>query len=187
MNELLLPAIRDRYSPMIFGDRKISETAVYLLFEAARWAPSSFNEQPWAFVYTTDDQQKGYEQFLSLLTAYNRDWASSAPLLILSLTKKRFALNGKDNSYALHDTGMAVGNLILQASFMGMQAHQMGGYDKAKARETLNISEEYIPCAIIAVGYPGNPYEAAEPYRERALEERVRNPVSDFVFKERMP
>jgi nitroreductase len=122
-----------------------------------------------------------------LLTAYNRDWASLAPLIILSLAKKRFALNGKENSYAMYDTGMAVGNLILQASSMGMQVHQMGGYDKEKSRELLNISDEYIPCAMMAVGYPGNPYEAVEPYRERALEERLRNPVSDFVFNERMP
>ena len=183
INELL----EKRRSPLAFDSKPVEEVKLMRLFEAARWAPSSRNEQPWRFIYATRDERPSFERMLDCLAGGNRIWAKDVPLLILSIAKSVSSYNGSHNAYALHDTGMAVCNLLVQATDMGLSVHQMGGYDKDLARKTLNIPEGYQPVAMIAVGYPGNPDDLPEDLRKRELAERTRLPLEKFVFRSTWP
>jgi len=146
--------IRNRWSPRAFGDRPVETGALHRLFEAARWAPSSFNEQPWAFVVGTREKPEEHGAIGDCLVETNR-WANAAPVLMVSLAKLTFAHNDKPNRHAHHDLGLAVGLMLAQATDLGLVAHQLGGFDVAKARATLQIPESYDPVAVIALGYPG--------------------------------
>lgn len=170
----LLTSIEERYSPVDFQERVLTEEELKSLFDAARRAASSFNEQPWRFVYATKDNPQEYQGLLDLLVPQNQEWAKKAPVLILSVAKIKSSVTGKDNIYAFHDTGMAVGNLLAQATSMGIYAHQMGGYDRKKARHSLNLPEDHAPVAMIALGYR-RPGEEKKPLQ--------RNAISSFVFK----
>ncbi len=180
--DMINKLITDRYSPVIFDPGAVGEEKVNMLFEAARWAPSSRNEQPWRFIYAHRNDAV-FEDMLSTLVDENRIWAQNAPLLILSIAKTTFAYKGKPNYYAFHDTGMAVANLLIQATDMGLYVHQMGGYDKEKARDVLNIPEGYQPVAMMAVGYKGNPEEMPEELRSRDKAERKRKSRSELVYR----
>ncbi len=180
--DMINKLITDRYSPVLFDPGAVGEEKVNMLFEAARWAPSSRNEQPWRFIYAHRNDDV-FEDMLSTLFDENRIWAQNAPLLILSIAKTTFTYKGKPNYYAFHDTGMAVANLLIQATDMGLYVHQMGGYDKEKARDLLNIPEGYQPVAMIAVGYKGNPEEMPEELRKRDKAERKRKFRSELVYR----
>ncbi len=180
--DMINKLITDRYSPVLFDPGAVGEEKVNMLFEAARWAPSSRNEQPWRFIYAHRNDDV-FEDMLSTLFDENRIWAQNAPLLILSIAKTTFTYKGKPNYYAFHDTGMAVANLLIQATDMGLYVHQMGGYDKEKARDVLNIPEGYQPVAMIAVGYKGNPEEMPEELRKRDKAERKRKFRSELVYR----
>lgn len=180
--ETINKLITDRFSPVAFDPGAVQEEKVNRLFEAARWAPSSRNEQPWRFIYAHRNDDI-FEDMLSTMVEGNRIWAQNAPLLILSIAKTTFSNNGKPNHYALHDTGMAVANLLIQATDMGLYVHQMGGYDKEKARSVLNIPDGYQPVAMIAVGYKGNPEDMPEELRSRDKAVRKRKPRSELVFR----
>lgn len=180
--EIINKLITDRFSPVAFDPGTVGEEKVNRLFEAARWAPSSRNEQPWRFIYAHRNDDV-FEDMLSTLVEGNRIWAQNAPLLILSVAKTTFSNNDKPNHYALHDTGMAVANLLIQATDMGLYVHQMGGYDKEKARNVLNIPEGYQPVAMIAVGYKGNPEELPGDLGSRDRAVRKRKPRSELVFR----
>lgn len=180
--EIINKLITDRFSPVAFAPGAVGEDKVKRLFEAARWAPSSRNEQPWRFIYAHRNDAV-FEDMLNTLVDENRIWAQNAPLLILSIAKTTFSHNGKPNQYAFHDTGMAVANLLIQATDMGLYVHQMGGYDKEMARDVLNIPEGYQPVAMIAVGYKGNPEEMPEELRSRDKAERKRKSRSELVYR----
>jgi len=109
-------------------------------------------------------------------------WAFRAPVLILSVARLLFEDDGTPNRHALHDTGMAVENLVLQATGLGLQAHQMAGYDVEKARRECQIPPGFEPVAMIAVGYPGDPAMLPDYLRERELKPRERQPINNFVF-----
>lgn len=179
INEL----IEKRRSPLAFDSKPVEEVKLMRLFEAARWAPSSRNEQPWRFIYATSDDTPSFDRMLECLAEGNRIWAKKVPLLILSIAKSVSSYNGTPNKYAMHDTGLAVGSLLLQATDMGLSVHQMGGYDKDMARRRLNIPDGYEPVAMIAVGYPGNAEDLPEELRKREMAERTRLPIEKFVFK----
>jgi nitroreductase len=174
--------IARRWSPRAFEERPIESEKLKSLFEAARWAPSSNNEQPWRFLAATKEQRPDYERLLGCLSEGNAKWAFRAPLLILSVASLFFEDNGKPNRHALHDTGLAAENLVLQATAMGLLAHQMAGYDLEKARKECQIPSGFEPVAMIAVGYPGDPSVLPDYLRERELKPRERQPVEDFVF-----
>jgi len=176
---------RQRWSPRAFDERPVEIEKLQSLFEAARWAPSSNNEQPWRFVIGTKENQTAYDRLLACLVEGNRKWAHRAPVLILSVASVNFEDDAKPNRHAFHDTGMAVENLVLQATAMGLQAHQMAGFDVEKSRTTLTIPSGYEPVAMIAVGYPGDPAVLPDYLREREVKPRDRQPTSDFVFSER--
>ncbi|MDJ0507899.1 MAG: nitroreductase family protein [Crocosphaera sp.] len=177
--------IKQRWSPVAFNNRPIEATKVASLLEAARWAASCFNEQPWSFIVATQDNSQEYNKLLSCLVEANQKWAKDAPLLILSVAKLTFEHNGKPNRHAWHDVGLALGNLTLQAQSFGLFVHQMAGFDGDKARSLYNIPQNYEPVTALAVGYPGNASQLAPDLAERQLSPRTRKPFSDFVFRDR--
>lgn len=175
-------AISDRRSPLAFSLKPIESSKIYLLFEAARWAPSSYNEQPWRFIYSTRENPEGFQKLHDCLMPGNQSWVKNVPMLVLSVAKKNFSLNDEPNFYAFHDVGLATQNLMLQAVHMGLVSHPMGGFDKTKARELFQIPDGYAPAAMIAIGYAGNPGDLAEDLYKRETAERIRKPQSETVF-----
>jgi nitroreductase len=171
-----------RWSPRAFSDQPIEADKLRMLFEAARWAPSSNNEQPWRFIVANKDSETEWNRLLACLVEGNRTWAYRAPVLILSVASLNFEDDSKPNRHAFHDTGMAVENLVLQATALGLSAHQMAGFDVEKARTDLQIPSGYEPVAMIAVGYPGDPALLSDRLRARETQPRVRKPVTEFVY-----
>ena len=176
------PLIERRWSPRAFSGKGIDSGTLASLLEAARWAPSSYNEQPWSFIVATREDRVEYERLLSCLVPANRQWARQAPVLILSVARMSFERNGKPNRHAFHDVGLALANLILQATSMDLHAHPMGGFDGQAARRTYDIPEGHEPVAVIAVGYAGDPEILPGDYREMELSPRERKPLESFVF-----
>ncbi|NEQ38395.1 MAG: nitroreductase family protein [Okeania sp. SIO3I5] len=178
INDLL----KKRWSSLAFIDKKVEAEVLLSLLEAARWSPSSFNEQPWSFIVATKENPAEYDRLLSCLAEGNQPWASLAPVLMLSVAKLSFDRNNKPNRHAFHDVGLAVASLTFQATEMGLRVRQMAGFDVDKARELYKISEQYEPVTAIALGYPGEPDILPESLRERELSPRSRKPISSFVF-----
>jgi nitroreductase len=174
--------IARRWSPRAFDERPVEQATLKSLFEAARWAPSSNNEQPWRFIVASKETSTDYDRLFACLVEGNRKWAFRAPVLILSVASLLFEDDGKPNRHALHDTGMAAENFVLQATALGLQAHQMAGFDTLKARETCLIPTGFDPVAMIALGYPGDPAVLPDYLREREIKPRERQPIGDFVF-----
>jgi nitroreductase len=174
--------IARRWSPRAFDERPVEQETLKSLFEAARWAPSSNNEQPWRFIVASKETSTDYDRLFACLVEGNRKWAFRAPVLILSVASLLFEDDGKPNRHALHDTGMAAENFVLQATALGLQAHQMAGFDTQKARRTCLIPTGFDPVAMIALGYPGDPAVLPDYLREREIKPRERQPIVDFVF-----
>jgi nitroreductase len=174
--------LRQRWSPRAFDDRPIEPEKLRSLCEAARWAPSSNNEQPWRFIVANKDYETEWNRLLACLVEGNRKWAYRAPVLILSVASLNFEDDSTPNRHAFYDTGMAVENLVLQATALGLSAHQMAGFDVEKARADLKIPSGYEPVAMIAVGYPGDLASLPDRLRERELQPRSRRPISEWTF-----
>lgn len=175
--------IERRWSPRAFDARPVEPEKLRSLLEAARWAASCFNEQPWSFVVGAKGAEgDAYERLLSCLAEANAVWAGRAPVLMISVARLAFARNGKPNRHALHDTGQAAAHLALQATALGLAVHQMAGFDVSKAREQFNIPEGFEPVAAIAVGYPGDPEDLPEDLRAKELGPRTRRPLEEFVY-----
>ncbi|HVA91018.1 MAG TPA: nitroreductase family protein [Chloroflexota bacterium] len=172
--------IGERWSPRAFSDQPVERAALHTVFEAARWAASAGNAQPWNFVLGTMENPETHEKLAATLWEGNYLWAQHAPVLIL-VVAKLYPYEGKEQ-LSLYDTGMAVGNLVTQAVALGLTTHQMGGFDGEKARQTLEIPEGYMPVAMIALGYPGSTDALPDPLRERELAPRSRKPLAEFVF-----
>lgn len=179
----LYPLIKKRKSIVSFSEELLSDDAIKLLFEAARWAPSSRNQQPWRFIYSQKNSKEEYSRLYKLLEPGNQVWAHSAPLLVLSISELISDYKNRPNRFAFHDLGMAVGNLLLQATSMGIYVHQMGGYNVEKAREELNIPERFEPAAMMAIGYPGEIDNLPVELKRRELAKRTRKEEEEFVFK----
>ena len=152
------------------------------LFEAARWAASSFNEQPWRYILATKANAADFEQLLSCLVEGNQVWARNAPVLAIGCTHLRFARNDKPNAAAVHDLGLASATLTLEATARGLFVHQMIGILPDKVRETYRVPDDVQPLTGLAVGYASNPNILPEKLRARDLAPRERNKLADFVF-----
>jgi len=174
--------ITKRWSPYGFAGREVSEADLHSLFEAARWAASSFNEQPWSYIVATNAQDAEFARLLSCLVEANRSWAKDAPVLALGVATLTFKRNGKPNRVALHDLGLATGNLVAEATARGLAVHQMGGILPDRAREIYAIPEGSEAVTGLAIGYAGDPEAFSEEIRERDLAPRQRKPQRDFVF-----
>jgi nitroreductase len=171
--------ITKRWSPRAFDQKPVEYEKLHLLFEAAKWAPSARNAQPWRFIYASRDMSE-YDLLFDLLDEGNKKWASSAPLLVLTLAQTISTYKNRPNRLAYFEAGMAVSNLLLQATHMGLFVHQMGGYDAEKAKEVLVIPTRYEPMAMMAIGYKGDQKltEEDKAWEER---ERTRMEISKFL------
>lgn len=171
-----------RWSPYAFENRPVSEADLRSLFEAARWAASSYNEQPWTYIVATQDNPEQFQRLLSCLVEGNQVWAKAAPVLALGVASLKFKQNGKDNRAAVHDLGLAAGNLLVEATARGLFVHQMIGILPDKARAEYGIPEGFEAWTALAMGYKGDPMSLPESLRERDLAPRQRKPLSAFVF-----
>jgi len=180
--EAIHDLIRHRWSPRAFDSRPVEPEKLRSLFEAARWAASSYNAQPWYFLVATKDDTENYKKVLECFVEFNQGWAKSAPVLALSVARMAFEHNGTPNSHAFHDVGQAAANLALQATAVGLQVHQMAGILPEKAREVFGIPEGYQAVAGFAIGYPGNPENLPDKLREQERAQRSRKPLESFVF-----
>jgi nitroreductase len=174
--------IRRRWSPRAFAPLPVEHDKLLSLFEAARWAASASNEQPWAFLVATQDDAKNYEGMLGVLVDFNRSWADKAPILILTVAHTQFEKDGRPNRHAFYDLGQAAANLSLQATALGLTTHQMAGFNAEAARERFAIPQGWEPASVIAVGYPGDPDLLTEKLRERETARRQRKPLETFVY-----
>ena len=175
--------IAQRWSPYAFASRPVSEDDLRSLFEAARWAPSSYNEQPWSYLVATQSEPEEFARLLSCLVEGNRLWAQAAPVLALGCTSLNFQRNGQPNAAALHDLGLASANLLLEATARGLLIHQMIGILPERARELYQIPEGVRPLTGLAIGYAGDPASLPENLRQRDLARRPRKPLGAFVFR----
>lgn len=174
--------LAERWSPYAFDGRPVPEADLRSLFEAARWAPSSYNEQPWRYLVAAKSDPESFQRLLSCLVEANQVWAKAAPVLALGVVSLRFARNAKDNRAAVHDLGLAAGNLLLEATARGLLVHQMIGILPDKARELYGIPEGFEAWTALAIGYRGDPMNLPEPLRERDRAPRQRKPLGEFVF-----
>jgi len=174
--------IRNRWSPRAFSEKPVPAEVLRSLFEAARWAPSSNNEQPWAYLVAAKDDAENFAKMLSVLVEFNANWAKHAPVLALSVAHLKTQRDGKPNRVALHDVGSASAQLTLEANARGLQVHQMAGFDAEKARQAFAIPPDWEPVAAMAIGYPGDPESLPEKLRDRELAPRTRKPLGEFVM-----
>ncbi len=174
------PLLNQRYSPRAFADRPVLEADLELVLEAARWAPSSRNEQPWRFLVTHRDAE-GHAELLAALNESNRRWAHHAPVLILCMVQRNFERLEVPNHHAWHDLGLAIAQLTLQASAQGMGLHQLGGFDPDIARERCGIPDTVDLVTIIALGYPGDASALPEDLRVRETNHSPRKPLEELV------
>ena len=175
--------LRQRWSPRAFADKVVETDKLRSLFEAARWAPSSDNEQPWQFVAATKHNPSEYDRLFQCLKEGNKKWAHFAPVLMLSIARLNWEEDGTPNRHAFHDTGMAVFSLVVQATVLGLMVHQMAGFDVEKARTDLKIPSGHEPVAMIAIGYPGDPDILPDRLKQRELLPRERKPAKEIVYK----
>jgi nitroreductase len=180
----VLNVITDRWSPRAFDDRAVDYDKLHLLFEAAKWAPSSRNAQPWRFIFASREMPD-YKVFIELMNEGNRQWASTAPLLVMPLAQVISTYKNRPNRLAFFETGMAVGNLLAQATAMGLMVHQLSGYDVERAKETLVIPTRYEPMSIMAIGYKSQSGKLSPDDSAWEKRERSRLEISKFLVQGR--
>ena len=175
--------IAQRWSPCSFRPDTLTTEQIGSLFEAARWAASSFNDQPWRFIYAViSENPSGFNRILGTLMEQNQAWAREAGMLAIVCASTVSKRTGKQNSKAIYDTGQAVANLCTQATTMGLHVHQMGGFSADAAREVLDIPAEWEPIVALAIGHRGDPLSLAREMQQREFSDRERLPFEEFVF-----
>lgn len=179
----VMPVFHERWSPRSFSDQPVTRETLAKVFEAARWAASSSNEQPWRFIVGARGSET-YQKIFEALVEFNQKWAKTAPILILGTALNKFSRNGSPNRYAFYDLGAAASYMTLQAAALGVSTHQMAGFDQDKARTLLSIPEDYVIGSIIAMGYQDEPEKLGDPAMiEREVSPRERKPLRDIVFE----
>lgn len=179
----ILEAIAQRWSPYAYDGRPVEREKLLTCLEAARWAASSYNEQPWRFIVAERENSDDFDRALNCLMEANQVWAKNAGVLILTAVSRTFARNGNPNRVAEHDLGQAAANFALQAATLGLQAHQMAGISPSKARLAYLVPEGFDIVTAIALGYPGEtPQEADRDLMDRDAHGRGRKPMGEFVF-----
>jgi nitroreductase len=178
----ILEVIQMRRSRRAYDAAPVEKEKISSLFEAARWAPSSVNEQPWMYLYATKDQTELWGKIFEALTEGNKVWAKNAPLLILSLVRKNHFRNDLPNVSARYDLGAANAFISLQAAHLGLNVHQMAGFSAAIAKKNLNIPDHFEPVVILGIGYPGNVEHLPENLKAREMAPRERYRQQEFVM-----
>ena len=170
-----------RWSPRTFTDKPVSEGDLQSIFEAASWAASSYNEQPWRFLLGRKGDAT-WGKIFDCLMPLNQEWAGAAPVLYATFAKKTFTFNGKPNGVAVHDVGAASATASLEATALGLHTHGMAGFERDKLREAFAVPEGFDPVACWALGYLGEVEALPEHFREAELKPRVRKPLGEIVF-----
>lgn len=181
--ELILEIIKERWSPYSFSSAPVEDYKLKAMFQAASCAPSSGNEQPWMFVYTTQQDSKVFDDYIGFMTNSNKIWAKYAYAIVISMARTTFSSDGSQNRYAFHDTGMAVSNLLIQALAMDIFVHQMGGFSIERVRDYLMLDDDIEPVAMMAVGYLGEGIAIPAHLLKRDEKRRPRKSIREFTFK----
>jgi nitroreductase len=171
-----------RWSPYGFADADVSTEDLLGILEAARWAPSSYNEQPWRYILALRSDSAAFEKLLSCLVEGNQVWAKYAPVLLIGVAMLKFSRNGKPNKAAAHDLGLAAGNMCAEATARGLFVHQMIGIVPERVRELYGVPEGAEPLTAMAIGHLGDGSDLPEAIQERDRGPRARRPVTEFVF-----
>ncbi len=176
------PIIKQRCSPRAFSDKPVPTEIVLQLFEAARWSPSARNEQPWRFFYATKSDKEVYNNYFSVLNEWNQKWAHSAPVIIITVAKMNYEYMNRPNNYAIYDLGQSVAYFSLQATYLGLFVHQMGGFYPEKAIQVLGLTEGYEPITALALGYKGSIDRIPKEYHDQENKIRERLSLDSIVF-----
>lgn len=174
--------LAQRWSPCGFAETSVPEEDLKALFEAARWAASAYNEQPWRYIVALRNDSEAFDKLLSCLVDANQPWARFAPVLILGIAKKTFSRGGSANRTALHDLGASSASLTFEAGARGLTVHQMSGIHPEKARMLYGIPEGFEVVTALAVGYAGTLAGLPEEYKSRDAAPRRRRPLRELVF-----
>lgn len=177
----ILETLKQRWSPRAYSEKPVEKEKIQSLFEAARWAPSSRNEQPWHFILGIKGNES-WDKIFDALDPWNKEWAKRAPVLVLNIGKKTFDYKGYENRTYQYDTGQAVSMMVTEAVNQGLISHQMGGISQEKAIQLFDIPEDYEPISVTAFGYYGDPKQLPEDMYESEIEERRRRPLDKTVF-----
>ncbi len=178
--------IAERWSPRVFAEDAVDDATLGSLFEAARWASSCFNEQPWVYVWARRGTP-AFDALLSALVGPNQAWAQSAAVLVFGVARTAFRRNGKQNAWAQYDLGQATAQLVLQGTSMGLVAHQMAGFVADTATDVLGLQDGETPVVALALGWPRPDLDGLDAdLAEREAAPRARQAQSDFVFEGRV-
>ena len=179
------PLLAERWSPYAFTDASVAASDLLALFEAARWAASSYNEQPWRFIVARREEPAAFEKALSCLVPFNQGWARHAPVLALGLVQTRRPGDGSPNGAAQHDLGLAAATLTVEATHRGLSVHQMSGIVAERIRAAWALPDDVLPLTALAIGHPASLEATPEDMRDRQARPRERRPLPGFVFGER--
>lgn len=180
---MVLDIIKNRWSPVSFSGGPVEEYKLKAILEAAGYAPSSMNEQPWMFIMTTKEYPGNFSDFIGFLDVSNQIWARNAYALIISFARMNFVYKNRVNKYAFHDVGLAVGNMLVQAQSMNVYAHQMGGFSPEKVKQYFSLPEGIEPVTIISLGYHGDGSELPEELKRRDNTRNVKKKILEFAFR----
>ncbi|OYP33112.1 nitroreductase family protein [Rhodopirellula sp. MGV] len=182
----VIDSIENRYSPYRFSSEPVPQELLAQCFEAASWAASSYNEQPWRFLLAGRENATEFERMLGCLLEANQDWAKNAGALVLTAFRSKFTQNEKPNRVALHDLGQAVAHFALQATKLGLQVHQMAGVNLSQVRTEYQIPDPFEPATAFAIGFPAQAApesETEKQYANREQSARKRNPISEQLYQ----
>lgn len=180
---MVLDIIKNRWSPVSFSSKPVEDFKMKEILEAAGYAPSSMNEQPWLFILVTKADPGKFGSVIEMLADGNQVWAKNAYALIISLARVNHQYKQRPNKYSFHDTGMAVSNMLLQAISMDIYIHQMGGFSVEKAKQFFGLGEDIEPVAIMAVGYLGDDTGLSEELHKRNSKRTSRKSISEYAFR----
>ena len=178
------PLFTTRWSPYAYDpDRPVSKEDLQSIFEAARWAMSAFNAQPWRYIVGVQGRsQEVRDRIFDSLMEGNQGWTRNAPVLAIGLAQKNFEHNGKPNSTAIHDLGAASASLALEAASRGLAVHQMSGFYAEKVQELFGLDDNIQPFTALAIGYPLEADQAADEFAKRDQRPRERKPLSELIL-----
>ncbi len=174
--------IRKRWSARAFSKQSIDDDTLFTLFEAAGWAASANNEQPWRYIYAKREDKEAFEKMVNCLMPSNQPWAKNAAVLILCLAKTTMGAENKPNIAAHHDVGLSNATLLLQAVSQNIYGHMMGGYDRVKTKSEFTIPDNHDMVIFMALGYLDAPETLEEPFKARELTPRTRKELTEIVF-----
>lgn len=176
-------SLQERWSPRAFANKPVETEKIQSVFEAARWAASAFNEQPWRFLVGTNNDET-YKNILLTLIEWNQQWAQQAPVLVLNVAKRTFSHNGVNSVTFKYDLGQSVANMAIEIVHQGLISHQMSGFDPEKARELFNIPDDFQAISVIAIGYYGDIAKLPADFAEIESKPRTRKKFNELVFSD---